>query len=715
VGSGFDYGVYSKSNTLTSVTYAGSNVIDVVARVEATSNGITGLSNEIFGIRSILTSNASDEDIMYVAYDAIFTKNVPDSQLAYAAAYYSLDTSFDYGLYVRSRVRSKHSFTSGAGEDYVAYFEANADPVGAAASDRDWTVVVHTENDADDNGSNRYAAIRVTGTDNPGGADIYGLYFPTTDASATGTWPDNSFAIVADAGLHYLKNDFGGSSGDHLWVETQSSSSISSGELRSIVASITPSGGESGFGITGIKAKTNNNQWIDHAHAFHAATTSSGKWSAGLFAENTLAVHADVNMSLVPASSVTNINSDGVFNSETNNTTALTAAEEVYGGLKVYHAGNASDASDSWIYGSHVSGDGNHNGVLAAYKAASGCDLGFYSQNVEFGLYIIDGKIAVGSSSDNVSITQSLIYGEYTSDGISGGNHFNFRSNFLHDTGDTGGQWFAFIAESTNTKTAVATFGYRAQGNLDIGFDSFAPTNRFIRNDDSYTGTDPVVHISNNDNDATGGTTPALRVRNNYDSASAKVIEIDSAYTSSEEGTATAIVFSSAKTNRRSVSLSAANWQSAMSSNTTHDFILNAPSSTSRYNRMRTYSTNYYNKAALCPLYLPHGATLDEIRVDFYQSGGNSSTELERPLLLVLRHPVNATFGYQVGSTVYAPYRTAGGYITMSITNILHTIDNDWNSYYLKFVTGDNTHGSIYLAGGYAVYRITDFSKAVGI
>jgi len=676
-----------------------------------------GTTAAIKGVDIEITADGDDSN----SYAGV---SVQASQNPAGASMYGVAVNrfWDWGVYSESPVYALERFASGSGEEYVAQFDAQADTAGAAASDRGWTIMTHAENAALDNGSNRFAAIRVTGTDN-GGAAIYGLYFPTTDANATGSWPALEYGIYAEAGLHYLSTDFDGSTGSHLYLNTQNSSAVSSGgELVSISASMNATSGEGNFGITGVKVQTTDNQWNDHAYAFHAASTASGKWSSGLFAENTLAVHADVDISLVPGSNITDINTDGILNVETDNTTALGLGEIVYGGLRVYHTGNASDDAASQIYGAYVDADGTQGGLYYGYYAGGGCSYGVWCDEVGAGS-ILSGNGSIVSSNntskyENTSLSNALIYAETNSDGIDGStdpNWYGIVSGYNHNSGDTNdANWFAFYAEAiSGTEGSVTTIGYRAHSSLDIGFESYAPTNTFSRSDDLYSGSSPVVLVRNLDNDSTAGVTPALTLENAYSSTSSTVLSIDSAYDGGDsEDTRRAIVLANTSRNRRNLPI-----QHATAVGSTIEWYLNA--SDYLTTRARDYwicrSTSSGGYTVKVPLFLPHRSTLQQVYVAFYVSGTASGTESQRTRARVYRKAYNQSISGTEGYLAQSYLGTGTGTQYINLSSINHDIDARNNNFFLEIrgPTG-GSRSTLWWLGGYYTYDITDLGAAPG-
>ena len=248
------------------------------------------------------------------------------------------------------------------------------------------------------------------------------------------------------------------------------------------------------------------------------------------------------------------------------------------------------------------------------------------------------------------------------------------------------------------------TYGFRAQSTLDIGFDSYAATNNFIRNDDVTSSTAPIVNIDNLDNDSTGGAVASLKVANTYNATTAKVIEIDSAYTGAGEQTRRAIVFSSAKRNSRAVPLST--W-CRVGTSAQSNLVIERGGTFGSSHTTRWY-TNTNDAWLWIPLHFPHDSAAVSVAIYMYCA----STFTVAPSVEVHKHPLaqsQTNTGNRLGN---ATGSTASGVQTITVS-CSGTIDNAANDYYALWNSGTSA-GQRYIYTCLFTYDITDYAAACG-
>ena len=329
--------------------------------------------------------------------------------------------------------------------------------------------------------------------------------------------------------------------------------------------------------------------------------------------------------------------------------------------------------------------------------------------NWHYGLY----------ANDDLSVQQTAegkIHLESTSSSaVSSGTYLGYSFYHTRNASDTaGGILWAYKADSNNVTGLLGIGGFWAGPGINTGFYSQAVNNVFTRADDLSTSALPVVLIENLDNDSSGGPVPALKLHKDYVGAAGTVLEIDHAYNGSDiQDTRFAITFTSAQRNRRHVPLET--YQPYMSSNTTEDFYLQSSSTGSTIHRWRTYSTGYYNKVIHAPLLLPHGSTLQNVYFTFYQAAGNSATEAERPRVEIYSQLYTQSQANTILDFSWSSYSATSGTITISVTGLAEVVDNTDTYYFARFVTGDNSHSTIYAMGCRYDYDITDFGAAPGL
>jgi hypothetical protein len=385
-------------------------------------------------------------------------------------------------------------------------------------------------------------------------------------------------------------------------------------------------------------------------------------------------------------------------------------------GIRVDHTRSTSSTGTNYIHNFHADCSAvDVNELVTGFHAGnisgtSTLDSGFWAQEIGTGaIQVTEGQFSnVTHTGDYTHTTNStaLVRSQTESDGISGDGWRTFDGTYVRHTSDTGaGRWYGFLAGVSGSVGSAITTGFRAQSTLDTGVDSLAGFNRFWRQDDNTTSTDPVVDIDNQDNDSSGGTAAALRASNTYSSTSSKVIEIVSAYSSTTEGSRRAIVFQTAKQNRRTLNLAHAisdGWGGA-----SPDFQWVGWGTNGYFQSRSSGATGIY---VTMPIHLPHRATIKKFYLRAYGGGGTATgTQLPYGQLM---YGTRDSSSYTVN--VNQTYATGTGTVTITSPTLSHQINNEFELVLRYRNVSTGASGYSYVYGVQIDYEIDDLGAAPG-
>ena len=362
VDGDWDYGLYSRSKGYITKSYTGSGIVSETVDIRSTSTGITGASNEITGIQSYITSNASDLDVVYIGFSALYTGAAPDAE-ADARGFYATgwDQGFhasstnDYGLYSLAKTYVLKTYIGSGIADVTSDTRSTSTGITGASNEITGiqSYVTSHANDLD---------IEYTG--------FNALYIANAPAAqvirssafrASSAW---DFGLYSQAKLYTLLAPTSAPGGNLNVTDVRHSSAAAAlgggDQVRLLHLQRTGNASDTGSIVCGIYAEGE-------------ATGSSQKY----------AIYSDANWDysiygLAKASFSDSFTSSGKTIDASATSTTL-AASQIMAAIEVDVIGHGSDPSTALIYGVHAKGTTFGSAFKYGFYADSAWHYGLYS------------------------------------------------------------------------------------------------------------------------------------------------------------------------------------------------------------------------------------------------------------------------------------------------------------------------------------------------